>query len=402
MPEMSSPASALAGADHILAELVGFDTTSSKPNRPLIDHIHGFLKQLGVAADIVTDGDGGKACLWATLGPPSGAADGGVVLAGHSDVVPVEGQAWTSAPFTLTERDGKLYGRGAVDMKGFIACALAFVREAVGEGRRLAAPVHLAFTHDEETDMSGARRLAAWLSERGARPGWIWIGEPTTMRLIGAHKGVYECLTEFTGVAGHTSEPDAGVNAAELAHDFIGVVRAAARQKQENPIPGSAFRPPYTTIVPSVVKGGVATNVIPSSCCVNWQIRAHPGDDAHAIRAEIERNAAAIIDPCIAAFAGRAGVARWPALKTTVRCDVPPFVGDPGSRAVAALAGPVGHQGAPEVVSFGTEAGIFQGTGASVVVCGPGGIDKAHNPDEYVETAQLALCMDALRKVFRV
>jgi acetylornithine deacetylase len=373
--------------EQLFAKLVNFDTTSSKPNRACIDFIRDYLNGYGVKSDIVASDDGTKACLWATVGR---GAEQGIVLAGHTDTVPVEGQDWHSDPFALTERDGKLYARGACDMKGFIACVLAIVPELAK--LKSIRPFHLAFTHDEETDMAGAQRLTARLREQNIKPEWVWIGEPTSLRIINSHKGVAAFATRITGMPGHSGQPDKGLNAIELGVDFMNIVRRVAQEKKDKPFKPSRFDPPYTTFNLGVVKGGTAENIIAEHCEILWQARAHPGDDLAAALDSIERMTAAEIEPRFKAFAPKAG------MKTCTCCNIPPFLpskDNPGEKMLANLTGH--HQ--PEAVSFATEAGFFQKLGTHVVVCGPGSIDQAHKADEFVEKSQLSSCIDLLRQV---
>lgn len=371
----------------LLARLVGFDTTSTLPNRACIDFIRDYLASYGVVSDIVAKDDGSKACLWATLG----ASDKpGIVLAGHSDVVPVEGQNWTSPPFTLTEREGRLYGRGSCDMKAFIACALALVPELVTQTLR--QPLHLAFTHDEETDMSGAVRLTDFIRGRNIVPAWVWIGEPTELRIIDSHKGVALYATEITGIPGHSGQPDKGLNAIELGGQFLSILQRVAQKKRAEPYRPSRFDPPYTTFNPGIVSGGTAENIIAEHFKLDWQVRAHPGDDMHNIHAAIDELTHAEITPRFKAFAPHAG------MKTCTCFDIPPLMptqDNPGSNLLGRLTG----QPETIAVSFATEGGFFQKLGTHVVVCGPGSIDQAHKADEFVEKTQLFSCVDLIRQV---
>ena len=275
----------------LLAKLVSFDTTSSKPNRACIEYIRDYLAGYGVSSTIIAGAETGKACLWAEILPSDAAAQKkpGIVLAGHSDTVPVDGQDWTHDPFTLVEREGRLYARGACDMKGFIACALAAIPDLV-KGP-LAQPVYLAFTHDEETDMAGAQSLTAFLREKTVKPAWVWIGEPTELRIIDSHKGVALFRTEITGVPGHSGQPAKGLNAIELGSDFIQILRGMADEKKNQPFSPSRFDPPYTSFNVGTIKGGTAENIIAEHCEIQWQARAHPGDDLPATLAAIDAQA---------------------------------------------------------------------------------------------------------------
>jgi len=373
--------------EKILGQLVSFDTTSLKPNRACIDFIRDYLAGHGVKSEIIASDDGGKACLWATIGESH---EPGIVLAGHSDVVPVDGQDWTSDPFTLTERDGKLYGRGSCDMKAFIACILAVVPEIVG--KKLARPVHLAFTHDEETDMSGAIRLTDHIRKLGIKPEWVWIGEPTLLHMIDQHKGVAAFITDITGVPGHSGQPDKGLNAIELGAQFMDIILQAAQNKKENPVQNSRMDPPYTTFNLAVVSGGTAENIIAEHFQLHCQLRPHPGDDFITNFNAIEKTARAKFKPRLEAFAPKAGI------KFCTCFDIPPLMptpNNPGTRLLGKLTGNT----ETEAVSFATEGGFFQKLGTHVLICGPGSIDQAHKADEYVEKAQLTACVDLIRQV---
>ena len=373
--------------EQILAKLVSFNTVSSNPNRACIDFIRDYLDSFGVVSAIVADDDGGKACLWATVG------DGtqiGIAVAGHTDVVPVEGQQWETDPFTLTERDGKLYGRGTADMKGFIACALSLVPEFLAA--KTGTCFHLALTCDEETDMSGAVRLTEYLSAQGIKPQWIWVGEPTGLSIVDQHKGLAAYRTHITGVQGHSSQPDKGVNAIELAAQFMGIIADVAREKKEQPFADSRFDPPYTVFNLGTIAGGSAENIIAGSCELLWQVRAHPGDTAQTTVAEIEKRARTSIAPRFAVFVPQAGI------ETCTYIDIPPFLATPDNRGAKTLKRLLKCDHT-QAVGFGTEAGIFQKLGASAIVCGPGFIDQAHQPNEYIDKNSLASCVDLMREV---
>lgn len=374
-------------AEEILAKLISFDTTSHLPNRACIDFIRDYLASFGVASDLFADDTGNKACLWATIGKSD---TNGIALAGHTDVVPVEGQKWTSDPFTLTARDGKLFGRGAADMKGFIACALSLVPEflAANTGRCF----HLALTSDEETDMSGALRLTDALKAKGIKPAWVWIGEPTGLSIVDQHKGVAAYRTRLTGVPGHSSKPAKGLNAIELASQLLAIIADITKQRSETPIPGSRFDPPYTTLNMGTIKGGTAENIIAENCELLWQVRAHPGDSANAILAEVENRARAVLAPRLAAFAPKAG------METCTCFDIPPFLTQANNAGAQTLQRALNCT-RTHAVGFATEAGIFQQLGAEVVICGPGFIEQAHQPDEFVDKNQIITCVDLLHKV---
>ena len=372
----------------ILEQLVAFDTTSSNPNRACIDFIREYLDGFGIRSTVIADDTDTKACLWASLGPADKA--GGIVLAGHSDTVPVEGQKWTSDPFTLTERDGKLYGRGTCDMKGFIACTLAMVPE--WSQQNLTSPIHLAFTHDEETDMSGAARLTDYMAKHKIKPEWVWVGEPTELRIIDSHKGVAAFETRLTGVPAHSGKPDLGLNAIEMAVDFMSILRSVDAAKRAHPFAPSRFDPPYTTFNLGTIHGGTAENIVAEHCDLVWQVRSHPGDDLATTLAAIDNKVRQTLTDHFVAFAPHAGI------KTCTCFDIPPLMptkDNPGQEILGRL---TGHK-ETEAVSFATEGGFFQKLGTHVVICGPGSIDQAHKADEFVARDQLTACIDLMRRV---
>jgi acetylornithine deacetylase len=380
---MSKPAS----CETLLGKLVAFDTTSSKSNRACIDFIRDYLDQHKIESEIIASEDGQKACLWATLGPAEGQ---GLALAGHSDTVPVEGQDWQSDPFKLADRGDKLYARGSSDMKGFIACALAVASEFAATSFK--RPLHLAFTYNEETDMAGAVRLTDHMRAHNLKPEWVWIGEPTGLRIIDAHKGVAALSTSIEGVQGHSGQPGKGLNAIEIGGQFMGILGRVAENRKKKPFPNSRFDPPYTTFNLGVIKGGTAENIIAGHCEILWQMRAHPGDDLEMALADIDHLASREIKPRLKAFAPRAH------MNTCTCFNIPPLMptkGNPGQEMLARLTG----RNETEAVSFGTEAGFFQKLGAHAVICGPGHIEQAHQPDEYVEKSQLLSCVDLIKRV---
>ncbi len=377
----------LKSVQSLLTKLIGFDTTSHKSNRDCIAFIQNYLDNLGIKSEIIANDVGNKACLWATVGPQEKA---GIVLAGHTDVVPVDGQTWTSDPFTLTERNEKLFGRGACDMKGFIACVLVTIAECDRE--KLLRPLHLAFTYDEEISMEGAERLTNYLKNQKVKPAWVWIGEPTELHIVHAHKGVAAYLTNFTGVPAHSAQPDQGLNAISLGAEFIDIIQHVAEQKKSNPFSRSRFIPPYTTFNLGTIKGGTAENIIAEHCELLWQIRSHPGEEAIALLAEVEAMASHALNPRLAKFPNTA------AMRTCTCFDIPPLMptqDNPGEKTLARLTG----RDEFEAVSFATEAGFFQKLGTHVVVCGPGSIDQAHKADEYIAKTEIIACMGLLKQM---
>jgi acetylornithine deacetylase len=367
-----------AAAREMLARLVAFDTTSAKSNLALIDFVRSHLAAHGVESRLTFDDGKAKANLYASLGP---AEAGGVVLSGHTDVVPVEGQPWSSDPFSLREADGRLYGRGSADMKGFIALLLALVPEILAAG--LKHPVHIALSYDEELGCLGAPRMIADIAANLPQPALAVIGEPTRLRLGNRHKGCYGYRLEVTGRDGHSSAPDRGVNAIAHAAEAIAFLgRLADRFRREGPFdPG--FDPPHTTLNIGEIEGGTAVNIVARTCRLGWEFRPIPATDPKAVEEEVRRFVEGDLAPRLKAKAPEAGVS------LRASCAVPPLVPKPGSAAEALVRRLTGANEAIGI-SFGTEAGQFQEIGLDAVVCGPGSIEQAHKPDEYIELSQLA------------
>lgn len=368
----------------ILGDLVAFPTVSSDSNLEMIGYLSDRLGKLGARIGILTDPTGAKANLFATFGPDE---DGGIVLSGHTDVVPVTDQDWQSDPFRMVERDGRLYGRGASDMKGFIAAILACAPDFATA--RLSRPLHIALTYDEEVGCIGARALIEALRREALRPAVAIIGEPTSMQIIEGHKGCCEYSTEFTGLEGHGSVPDSGVNAVEYAVRYAARLMALAEELQSRAPDGSRFEPPWTTLQVGRIAGGVTHNVIPGSCMVDWEMRPVCPADGAFVRAAIDDYARTTLEPAMRAVSPRAGIVRHVIGEVA---GLEPATESEAFRIISALTG-ANDAG---VVSFGTEAGLFQEYGLSCVVCGPGSIEQAHKPDEYLARNQLGACLDML------
>ncbi|MBX5463732.1 MAG: acetylornithine deacetylase, partial [Steroidobacteraceae bacterium] len=356
----------------ILQRLVGFATVSRDSNLPLIDWVRNFLADHGVDSHLVRDDTGRKANLIASIGP---AREGGLVLSGHSDVVPVDGQTWTSDPFTLTARGSRLYARGACDMKGFIAATLSRVPQLVRA--RLSRPVHLMFSYDEEIGCLGAPRMIAAAAQRLPKPGAVIVGEPTSMRVANEHKGICTSITRVAGVEAHSSLTHRGVSAVMLAAELISHLTAIAQQLASAPTRASRaqrFDPPYTTVSVNTIQGGTAINILARACEFGWDIRALPGETAASVLQAFEQFAGARV-------AELASQGKRCAVDTEVLSDVPPLEADGGP--AEALAREAASAGSETVtVPFATEGGQFQRAGWSTVVCGPGNIADAHRPDE--------------------
>jgi acetylornithine deacetylase len=371
----------------LLGELVAFPTVSSDSNLAMIAHLAGRLESSGARVDIHLDPSGQKANLFATIGPD---ANGGIVLSGHTDVVPVTDQAWTTHPFEMAERNGRLYGRGTCDMKGFIAAAVIMaprLTEAVRD-----RPLHFAFTHDEEVGCIGARALADTLRDRGLRPSVAIIGEPTSMRIVEGHKGCYEYSTHFTGLEGHGSTPERGVNAVEYAVRYVTRLLELEEALKTRAPAGSRFDPPWTTINTGALTGGHAHNIIPGRARVDWEMRPVQAGDAEFVKSDLARYCAETLIPAMRTVSPEADIV------TETIGEVEGLAPADENVAKAILMELTGATEAG-VVPFGTEAGIFQAMGMSAVICGPGSIEQAHKPNEFLSVAQLSECLGMLERL---
>lgn len=381
--------SLLPRTEALLARLIACPTVSSDSNMEMMALMADHLEHFGARVELFSDSTGRKANLFATLGPD---IPGGVVLSGHSDVVPVTDQIWSSDPFTLTERDDHLYGRGSCDMKGFIAAALALA-EPVSQ-TPLRRPLHLCFTHDEEVGCLGARALVPELQRRGYAPRMALVGEPTGMRLIEGHKGCCEYTTRFTGLEGHGSDPDAGVNAVLYALRYTQRLMDLAEALKTRAPADSRFTPPWTTVNVGRLAGGVAHNVIPGRAELDWEMRPVQPGDAEYMRDALAHYVTHDLLPAMRAVHPGADIT------TEVIGEVAGLMPVPDNEARDLISRLTGSNTA-DVVPFGTEAGLFQDMGMSVVVCGPGEIAQAHKPDEFVTRSQLAQCLGLLEGVAR-
>jgi len=376
--EFPQHADALARrAIEILARLVSFDTTSRGSNLALIDYVEAELLALGVRASRVANADGTKANLYATLGPD---AEGGVVLSGHTDVVPVDGQPWSSDPFALTERDGRLYGRGTCDMKGFLALALAAA--PLFAGGRLKRPVHLAFSYDEEVGCLGAPDMIRQLVERLPAPTAVVVGEPTGMEAVSGHKGISTWRVTVTGREAHSSLPHLGVSANMAAIRLMGGLIDLSERLARNADPASPFTPKGATLTIGQINGGTAVNILARECVFAFDLRTPPSMDPDKVLAPFLASAKQM-DAELKALAPEAGVSVERRSKTPAFAPVRDGAAERLARSLA------GDNGPGRVVSYAAEAGQFQEAGFSTVICGPGSIDQAHQPDEYVEIAQI-------------
>jgi acetylornithine deacetylase len=365
-------------ARDMLSRLIAFDTTSARSNLALIDFVREYLGAHGIESRLVFDDHRNKANLYASLGP---GGPGGVVLSGHTDVVPVAGQPWSGDPFALRESGGRLYGRGTCDMKGFIALVLSLVPDMLGAG--LKRPIHIALSYDEELGCLGAPRLIADIKANLPLPEIAIVGEPTRLKLGNRHKGCYGFDLEVTGRDGHSSATQRGVNAIAHAAEAIGFLDALAeRFRKEGPF-DAGFDPPYTTVNVGEIAGGTAVNIIARHCKLAWEFRPVPAVDPMTVIAEVERYLKQDLLPRMRARAPEA------ALSMSESCVVPPLVPRPGSPAAALVRRLTGANDTIGL-AFGTEAGQFQEIGIDAIVCGPGSIEQAHQPDEFIELAQFA------------
>ena len=373
----------------ILADLIGFDTTSRNSNLELIRYVEDYLSQHGVQSTLVHDDSGHKANLYATIGP---AELGGVMLSGHTDVVPVDGQRWASDPFVLERIDDKVFGRGSADMKGFIACVLEWVPEMVAAS--LTTPIHIALSYDEEVGCIGVRRLLDLMEKMPVVPSMAIIGEPTNMEIVVAHKGKRGIRVNVRGASAHSAYPTEGVNAIEVAAQLIAHISEVQQDIEKNGPFDPGYRVPHTTLHVGTVRGGTALNIVPNECSFDFEIRHLPEHE---------------IDPLIDTIQGYAR----DKLESTMRlknpdCGIdftelfgyPALFTAPDAPVVAFVRSLLECDRAVEQISFGSEAGLFsRRIGIPAVVCGPGSILQAHRPDEYVSIEQLETCRTMLRRL---
>jgi acetylornithine deacetylase len=368
----------LTNAIEILTRLVAFDTTSRNSNLQLIEWVETYVAPLNPHLRRVPNADGTKTNLIISFGPLD--AQGGVVLSGHTDVVPVDGQDWATDPWTLTERDGRLYGRGTCDMKGFAACALAFA-PAMAQAS-LAAPIHIALSYDEEIGCLGAPSLVEVLNQHYAKPEAVIIGEPSDMGVVSGQKGLSTFQIEITGRAAHSSQVQQGVSAIMEAVPLLANLRALAEEVRANAPAHSPFEPPGTTLTIGLIDGGTASNILAQSCNITWDMRFEVGEDPHVLEARVAAWVAEI-DASIKARAPEGGA-------RMVRRSLSPAMAPETQGAAEALARALTGDNTTRAVAYATEGGIFQGGGLSTVICGPGSILQAHQPDEFIEISQLA------------
>ena len=373
----------------ILTDLIAFKTVSGENNNSLINYCDEILKKLGATSFKTFDNEKKRVNLFATLKAKKSNSKKPIILSGHTDVVPVS-KSWSTDPFKATIKGNKLYGRGACDMKGFIACTLAYA--PIYSKTNLDRDIHFSFTFDEETACQGAPILIEELKKKGIKDGICIIGEPTNMKIIDAHKGCYEYTTYFEGLAGHSSAPHKGVSAVEYAARYVNKL-IELRQKLIDRAPkDSIFDPPYSTLQIGGVFGGIAHNVIADKCHVNWETRPVVKEDGVFLNSELDKYANEVLLPEMRKIYPNSSI------KKKIIGEIIGFDRDTKSDACELVSSLTGDN-SREVVSFGTEAGLFQEIGISTVVCGPGSIEQAHKVDEYIVLDELKKCLNLLEGI---
>ena len=372
----------------ILEKLVSFPTVSKDSNLKLIEFVDGYLSEHGISSTRVPNKKGTKANLYATIGPME---EGGIILSGHTDVVPVEGQPWDTDPFVLTEKGERLYGRGTCDMKAYAAIALALVPEM----KRLKKPIHLAFSYDEEIGCLGAPGMISELKQNLPRPRAVIVGEPTEMKVVTAHKGIVALTTTVTGHEAHSSQTHRGVSAVMTASRLIQWLENLADALRQSAPTDSGFEPHFTTIHVGVINGGTAINIISRHCEFCWDIRSIPEDDPQHIVQDFEEYCQKEVIPQMQEIAQETGI------QTRCFADAPALSHQPDSEAVR-LARELTAETTTHKVPYAAEAGQFQQAGFPTVICGPGSIDQAHQPNEYIEIDELNKGENFIRQIINL
>ena len=383
---MSSPSAEVLDT---ISRAIAFPTVSRDSNLALIEWARTRLETLGARYRLTYDDDRAKANLFATLGPD---APGGVVLSGHTDVVPVEGQRWDTDPFRAEIDDSRIYGRGAADMKGFVATALALAPEFVANGLR--QPLHFALSYDEEIGCIGVRRLIADLAKAGIKPDAVLVGEPTSMRVVIGHKGKHGYRCTVRGLSCHSAYAPQGVNAVEAAAEVIAYLKGMARRFRDAGPHDALFDVTHTTVHTGVIAGGTALNIVPKECSFDFEFRHLPGDDPEALFAEVKRYAETVLLPEMQRVDPQSGF-QWDVL------SIMPGLNVGADSAPAQLALRLTDLRDIGKVSYGTEAALFQQAGMPAIVCGPGSIEQAHKPNEYVTLEQIGECEAYLRRLMQ-
>jgi len=373
----------------ILSDLIAFKTISGEDNSSLIDYCDQILKKLGAESFKTFDQEKKRVNLFATIKAKKSNGKNPIILSGHTDVVPVS-KSWSTDPFKATIKNDKLYGRGSCDMKGFIACTLAYA--PIYSKSSLDRDIHFSFTFDEETACQGAPILIEELKKRGIKNGICIVGEPTNMKIIDAHKGCYEYTTHFEGLAGHGSAPHKGVNAVEYAARFIDKLLKIRKTLKDKAPKNSIFNPPYTTLQIGGISGGIARNVIADRCRVDWELRPVIKEDGIFVNSEIDKFVNEELLPEMKKVYPKSSI------KKEIIGEIIGFDRHEKSEACELISNITGDN-SREVVSFGTEAGLFQEIGISTVVCGPGSIEQAHKVDEYIKLDELKKCLNLLEGI---
>lgn len=369
-----------------ISRLVAFDTTSSKSNLALIEDVEAYLGGLGVETFRVENDDATKSNLYAIVGPR---VEGGVVLSGHTDVVPVEGQDWSTDPWTVTEKNKRLYGRGVADMKSFSAIGLSLVPEMLAAG--LKRPLIFALSYDEEIGCLGAPRMIEEIADKVPAPAAVIVGEPTSMNVINGHKGIASFRVTVKGYTTHSSQTDRGVSAVEAAARLIAKVADMRAARERSAEPGCPFDPPYSTMTVNVVRGGTQLNIMAGEATFDWDLRVVPGDSRQDIIDEFTDFALGVE----AEMRAKSSVCRISVEQMTDAPPLAPLDDNPAADLAKAVSG----RNSTDVVAYAAEAGQFQEAGFSTVICGPGSIDQAHQPDEYITLDQVAAGTEFLRRL---
>jgi len=371
-----------------ISRLVRHDTTSRHSNLPLIEDVEDYLSHLGIVSKRVPNADGTKANLYFSIGP---AVAGGVVLSGHTDVVPVDGQPWDTDPWTVVEKDGKLYGRGTADMKSFAAIGLSLLPDMLAA--KLTRPIHFALSYDEEVGLLGAPSMIRELKELLPPPSAVIVGEPTDMKVVDGQKGIAVFRTDIIGHEAHSSQPHRGASAIMAAGRLMAKIDQMTESRRLAAPDDSPFMPPYTTMSVGMIEGGTAANILARRCSFTWDIRRIPGDDIGPILDAYTAEAKAIL-------ADMQAIAPACSITTETLADAPPLMPQPDNAAVE-LAHHLTGSNQRHAVAYAAEAGQFQDAGFASVICGPGSIDQAHQPNEYITVDQVAAGTHFMRKLIR-
>ncbi len=374
---------------NILSDLIAFKTVSGEDNNHLINYCDEILKKYGATSFKTFDKDKKRVNLFATLKAKKPNGKTPIILSGHTDVVPVS-KGWSTDPFKVAIKDDKLYGRGSCDMKGFIACALAYA--PIFSKSKLDRDIHFSFTFDEETACKGAPILIEELKKRGIKKGICIVGEPTNMKIIDAHKGCYEYTTYFEGLAGHSSQPHKGVSAVEYAARYVNKLIELRKKLKDRAPKNSIFDPPYSTLQIGGIFGGIAHNVIADKCFVNWETRPVVKEDGVFLNSELDKYTNEVLLPEMKKVFPNSSIKKeiigeiigFDRVKNSEACEFVSSITGDNSR---------------EVVSFGTEAGLFQEIGISTAVCGPGSIEQAHKIDEFIKLSEIKKCLGFLEGI---